>query len=526
MRRLLFTLAVFLALALPTYAQNNASGALNASDSGACTTANACLILSISPNNGVTTIQLAGTFSATAIFEATVGPSWISIAGTPIGGGSSVTSATGTGIWTFPTAGIISIRVRLSVYASGNVSVNMQASNAFAVGVTASGSAIGGSCSTLNAIAQFSASTTLTCSSTVDNGTNVVFSEPITGTSNVLSVSNGTNGQMVKVYKTFTNASNFTDFYIDTTMTAIDIGTNYAGTGSARALSVSPEATTTGRWVFNGPSLTPANSLIPTNDNSENIGGSSNRVANEYVVGLHSGASAFTISTSGGDVTALSISTGQVSTFSGNVLPGIDSTYNLGGNGARWNGVNFSVWSSEGNTIAQSGGTGNLDLLVQNGMAVATSSTTGAFNVNGTGYWTGLTAEGSTKSTVCLDPVTMQLETNAAATCTVSAAKYKTNFEDSDGNPSHPINPADALDVVMQMKPLYFDMKDGSQKDQPGFIADWSPVEALIDRDTNGEIQSFKYENFTAYLAGAMQEQQRQIEDLKRQVAELKAKHE
>ena len=195
------------------------------------------------------------------------------------------------------------------------------------------------------------------------------------------------------------------------------------------------------------------------------------------------------------------------------------------GGGQRWEvGTNisgslgeFAIRDSTNSVTALSILKGSGNATFAGGVTVNSAAATGTMNVSGTGYWTGLTAESGTKSTLCIDPVTMQIETNAAATCTVSALKYKENIS--------PIDPSDALSVVLQMQPSYFDYKSG-EKNQVGFIGDWSPVEALIDRDTKGKVSGFKYENFTAYLAGAMQEQQRQIEDLKRQVAELKAKHE
>lgn len=120
----LWLLAMFLALALAARAQQiPATANLTAQDSGSCTTPNACLVLNVGANISSSVIQLSGTWSATAQFEATTtaGGSFAPIAGYPIGGTTAVTSATTTGAWRFNVASVTQIRVRISAYTSGTV---------------------------------------------------------------------------------------------------------------------------------------------------------------------------------------------------------------------------------------------------------------------------------------------------------------------------------------------------------------------------------------------------------------------
>lgn len=67
-------------------------------------------------------IQIEGMFSATVAFEATSdNATWESISLTPSGGGSAVTSTTGTGLWQGACGGYYAVRARVSSYTSGTV---------------------------------------------------------------------------------------------------------------------------------------------------------------------------------------------------------------------------------------------------------------------------------------------------------------------------------------------------------------------------------------------------------------------
>ena len=132
------------------------------------------------------------------------------------------------------------------------------------------------------------------------------------------------------------------------------------------------------------------------------------------------------------------------------------------------------------------------------GTTVNSASATGAFNVNGTTYITGLTAESGTKSTLCLDPVTMQVETNAAATCTVSNLQQKDWIAD--------LSCKEARKIVKGMRPAMFKDKDGADGPRFGFAAEWTATndKRLVYFD-KGKPHAVDYERYTAVLTRVLQ---------------------
>ena len=104
-------------------------------------------------------------------------------------------------------------------------------------------------------------------------------------------------------------------------------------------------------------------------------------------------------------------------------------------------------------------------------------------------------------------------------TCLVSARKYKKDEQ--------PISAVEALRVVMALRPLtYLKREPLNQTDagrQPGFIADdVENVEPmLVSYDMQGEVRGFRYEQYTAYLTGAIQGQQDMIEKLTKRIEKL-----
>jgi hypothetical protein len=103
----------------------------------------ACLILPIGASTNTVVATLGGTFSGTLQFEASGdgASTWVSVAATPSSGGSSVTSATGTGSWQIQAGGYSYLRIRCSTYASGTVIATLNPSKA----VTTSASSGSGS---------------------------------------------------------------------------------------------------------------------------------------------------------------------------------------------------------------------------------------------------------------------------------------------------------------------------------------------------------------------------------------------
>jgi hypothetical protein len=92
------------------------------------------------------------------------------------------------------------------------------------------------------------------------------------------------------------------------------------------------------------------------------------------------------------------------------------------------------------------------------------------------------------------------------ATCLVSAAKFKKNIQPLDIG----------LKELMKVKPVTYYNKDPQfgAGQQIGVIADQVATidQRLIVRDSNGDIHGFNYEQYTAWLTKAIQEQQAEIE--------------
>ncbi len=138
-----YLFAVFLLLA-SAFGQ---SGSGNITISGTtCQTTNACIIANIPQATvGTASIQLKGTFSGTLQFEASSdnGATWTAVPGTPIAGGSAVTSATSTGLWKFNVSALSSIRVRASSFVSGTAAVVITSGSGAASVTIGAGGSIG-----------------------------------------------------------------------------------------------------------------------------------------------------------------------------------------------------------------------------------------------------------------------------------------------------------------------------------------------------------------------------------------------
>lgn len=137
-------LILFLLLCVPAFGQLQGppqpqTGNLTASNSGCI--ASSCLLVSVPSDASTVTVQLSGTWSATAQFEVcadtisncsgTVG-TWFSVNSQPIPTGQQVSSATANGLWQADIAGFSMFRVRVSAFTSGTVA----ASASLAFGIT------------------------------------------------------------------------------------------------------------------------------------------------------------------------------------------------------------------------------------------------------------------------------------------------------------------------------------------------------------------------------------------------------
>lgn len=116
----------------PVMAQRSANGTITAS-AASCTTAGACVQLTVDSNTGGAGVVVSGTYVGTLQFEGTVdGGTWTNITGDPLPTGASVSSTTSTGSWIFNVTGLLSFRVRASAYTSGGANVTIHSSTAFA----------------------------------------------------------------------------------------------------------------------------------------------------------------------------------------------------------------------------------------------------------------------------------------------------------------------------------------------------------------------------------------------------------
>ena len=94
----------------------------------------------------------------------------------------------------------------------------------------------------------------------------------------------------------------------------------------------------------------------------------------------------------------------------------------------------------------------------------------------------------------------------------MSASRFKERVGDLDVG----------LAAVMKLRPVSYFLKDtmgdpNNAAEQVGFIAEEAQAvdPRLVTRNSEGQVQSFRYEQFTALLTKAIQEQQRQMENLK-----------
>lgn len=85
------------------------------------------------------------------------------------------------------------------------------------------------------------------------------------GTSNVLALRNGTSAQTFRLYNTFTDASNYERAKIAWSSNVLQIGTEKAGTGSARALEFQTDGTTRFTIATNGQILCSSSLSVVSN---------------------------------------------------------------------------------------------------------------------------------------------------------------------------------------------------------------------------------------------------------------------
>lgn len=123
-------LILLLALCLPALAQNQSAvipASLNAAGS-TCGVSN-CASIVLPVGTATVGVTLTGTFSGTVQFEESAdGATFVGANAAPQPSGAVVTSATSTGTWIIPAAGMQVVRARVSTYSSGTVVAFLQAS--------------------------------------------------------------------------------------------------------------------------------------------------------------------------------------------------------------------------------------------------------------------------------------------------------------------------------------------------------------------------------------------------------------
>lgn len=109
------------------------------------------------------------------------------------------------------------------------------------------------------------------------------------------------------------------------------------------------------------------------------------------------------------------------------------------------------------------------------------------------------------------------ISSTQAALVTSSDYRLKSNVENYSGS----------LDIIKRLQPKKFIWKSSNEKDV-GFIAHEIKEivpEGIIFGDKDGdEYQMIRYDGFIVYLVGAIKEQQQLIEDLRKDLNELKSK--
>ncbi|MEK9131954.1 MAG: immunoglobulin-like domain-containing protein, partial [Patescibacteria group bacterium] len=140
-------------------------------------------------------------------------------------------------------------------------------------------------------------------------------------------------------------------------------------------------------------------------------------------------------------------------------------------------------------------------------VGIATTSPWRTLSVSGTLALSGLTGDQAGSVVVCMNANTKEVYEGAGTTCTVSSARFKHNIE--------AIN-VSAVDIVSRLRPVTFDLNSNNESHY-GFIAEEVSLvdDKLIftDRGTSTP-RGVRYEELTAILTKAIQEQQAQINAL------------
>ena len=160
---------------------------------------------------------------------------------------------------------------------------------------------------------------------------------------------------------------------------------------------------------------------------------------------------------------------------------------------------------------------GDSFIVVSGNVGIGTTSPWRRFAVVGTMAVNGLSGGGAGDDDVCMNPTSFDITDANASTCIVSSLRFKENISPQKN----------AMSAIMSLNPVTFTYKpelDHSRvKGQMhyGLIAE--EVEKVVQElvgyeDDNVTPRTVRYEEMVSLLVRGMQEQQKQIEELKRQV--------
>jgi hypothetical protein len=171
--------------------------------------------------------------------------------------------------------------------------------------------------------------------------------------------------------------------------------------------------------------------------------------------------------------------------------------------------INFGPAATARMTILSGGNVGIGSTTPSSKLTVSGNTFLGG-NVTATGTLalTGLSLS-TTGNYLCIDTTTNQI--TSGTTCTLSSNRFKQNVQELNLG----------LDTVLALRPVTFNFKQGygdnGTTDQLGFVAEEANLidPRLVPHDKDGLPSGFNYQNYTAVLTKAIQEQQVQINALK-----------
>jgi hypothetical protein len=154
------------------------------------------------------------------------------------------------------------------------------------------------------------------------------------------------------------------------------------------------------------------------------------------------------------------------------------------------------------NTTLASTSTEKMRILSSGNVGIGTTTPAQALEVNGEVQIDGWATASATS--VCRN-------NNVLSTCS-SSIRYKENVKNFTGG----------LDDLMRMRPVKFKWKGRDENDFGLVAEEMRDINPLYVTYQDGRIEGVKYPQLTAVIVNAVKEQQQEIADLKREIADLK----